>query len=76
MKCIIVEKVQDKITGEVYKPKKDKKGNDVPQEVNQAFYDRAIKTKYIKAVENAKVQSEPEEKESKKTTKKTIEVQE
>lgn len=69
MKCIIVEKVQDKITKEVYIPKKDKAGKDIPQEVNQAFYDRAKGTKYIKEVQ---VESKQKEK-LKKTSKEVIE---
>ena len=51
-KCIILEKVRDGDTLHVYKPKKDKNGNDVEQEVPQAFYDRAIGTQFIKAVDS------------------------
>lgn len=50
-KCIILEKVRDANTSEIYKPKKDSKGQDVPQEVNEEFYKRAKGTKFIKEVE-------------------------
>lgn len=52
VKCIVLEAVRDGDTRKVYKPLKDENGNDIAQEVSQAFYDRAIGTKYIKAVEN------------------------
>ena len=51
VKCIILEKVQDAVTLQIYKPKKDANGQDIPQEVNEEFYKRAKGTKFIKDIE-------------------------
>ena len=59
-KCIILDNVRDGDTLRLYKPLKDENGNDIAQEVSQAFYDRAIKTRYIKAVESDEVDEIPE----------------
>ena len=72
MKCIINEKVRDKMTGVVYQPKKDKNGKDIPQEVNQAFYDRAKGTKYIKEVKNVSEKAQALENEESKQEDKKI----
>lgn len=59
-KCIILDNVRDKDTLRLYKPLKDENGNDIAQEVSQAFYDRAIKTRYIKAIESNEADEIPE----------------